>query len=203
MRITFILNIFLIIWLPFTTNCSNANGDEKQIQKAVNEELRLHPEARLVDLYKFFFQDSFGPGHIINDKKSTLTYFQNELHISTDFDSILWQPVGYKNQNYRVNLKLVKDGTLTEEELFNAFFFTAGSFSVPSIEEWIKEWKTILKVIEKMNLKIKKYSEDKAILDDMLAEGKVLVHHSDVYRKLYHPHYRVVNKKQFDTLDLE
>ena len=53
-----------------------------------------------------------------------------------------------------------------------------------------------------MNLKIINYEEDKSILDDMLKEGNILVHHSNIYRNLYHPHYRVVNSRQFEKLDV-
>jgi len=121
----------------------------------------------------------------------------------TDFDSVLWQPVGYNKQYYRISLGLVKEGRLSEEELFNAFVQSADSSALPSIEEWIKEWNFVLNIIEAMNLKIINYEEDKSVLDDMLEEGNILVHHSNIYRKLYHPHYRVVNKKQFEKLDLQ
>ena len=53
-----------------------------------------------------------------------------------------------------------------------------------------------------MNLKIIIYEEDKSILDDMLKKGDILVRHSDSYRKLYHPHYRIVNNRKFEKLDL-
>ncbi len=74
--------------------------------------------------------------------------------------------------------------------------------SCVEIEEWIEEWNLVLNIIEAMNLKITDYEKDKSILGDMLREGNILVRHSDIYRNLYHPHYRIVNKKQFEKLDL-
>ena len=193
--------VFIFSWICINS-CTEADSKKELIHNAIMEEMHLHPEARLVDIYKFFFQGRFGPGHIISDKESALNYLQNELHNITDFDTVLWQPVGYNKQYYRVSLSLVKEGTLSEEELFNAFIQSADSSTIPSIEEWIKEWDFILNIIKAMNLKILNYEEDKSILDDMLNEGNILVRHSDIYRKLYHPHYRVVNNRQFEKLDL-
>ncbi len=202
MQKSFLLFLVLIIGCLFIYSCKKADIKDELIQNATLEEMRLHPEARLVDIYKFFFQGTFGPGHIISDKESALNYLQHELQNITDFDTVLWQPVGYNKQYYRVSLSLVKEGTLSEEELFNAFIQSADSSTVPSIEEWIEEWNFVLNIIKAMNLKIIDYQEDKRILDEMLKDGNILVRHSDIYRKVYHPHYRVVNKKQFNKLDL-
>jgi len=203
MQKPFLLFLVLIIGCLLIYSCKEADSKKELIQNAILEEMRLHPEARLIDIYKFFFQGAFGPGHIIRDKQSALNYLQNELQSMTDFDSVLWQPVGYNKQYYRISLGLVKEGTLSEEELFNAFVQSADLSAVPSIEEWIEEWNFILNIIEAMNLKIINYEEDKSILDDMLEEGNILVHHSNIYRKLYHPHYRVVNNKQFEKFGLQ
>jgi len=202
MRKHFLLIIVFIFSWIWINSCTETDNKETLIQNAILEEMHLHPEARLVDIYKFFFQGTFGPGHIISDKESALKYLQNELQSMTDFDSLLWQPVGYNKQYSRVSLGLVKEGTLSEEELFNAFIQSADLSVQPSIEEWIKEWDFILNIIETMNLKIINYEEDKSILDDMLKEGNILVRHSDIYRELYHPHYRLVNSKQFEKLDV-
>ncbi|MHA1988804.1 MAG: hypothetical protein ACW98D_19445 [Promethearchaeota archaeon] len=185
------------------TFCGEANNKEELIQKATLEELRLHSKAQLVDIYKFFFQDSFGPGHIISDQKSALTYLQNELQSSMEFDSVLWQQVGYKNRFYRINLILVKDGVIPEEKYFNAFIQSAETFKNPTIKEWREEWNFIFSVINEMKLTIPNYKEDKASLDKMLLAEKVLVRHSDIYRKFYHPHYRIVDKENFEKLNLD
>jgi hypothetical protein len=44
-------------------------GDAKRerIRKAVENQLGAYPESTLQDLYKNFFQDYFGPGHIVGD----------------------------------------------------------------------------------------------------------------------------------------
>ncbi len=196
-------SLCLVAALLNFTCCGEADNKEELIQKAILEELQLHPRAQLVDIYKFFFQGVFGPGHIISDQKSALKYLQNEFQSSTEFDSVLWQQVGYKIRYYRISLKLVKEGTIPEEKYFNAFIHSADTSKIPSIKEWWKEWNFILSVIDEMKLVIPNYEDDKSGLDKMLSEGKVLVHHSDIYRKLYHPHYRIVDKENFEKLNLD
>jgi len=203
MRKPFLLFLVLIIGCLFIYSCKEADIKEELIQNATLEEMRLHPEARLVDIYKFFFQGTFGPAHLISDTESAFNYLQQEIQSTTDFDTVLWQPVGYNKKYYRINLILVKEGILEEEKLLDAFVQSADSTTFPSIEVWIEEWNFILTIIETMNQRIINYEEDKRVLDEMLEKGKILVHHSNIYRELYHPHYRVVNKNQFYKLNLE
>jgi uncharacterized protein YutE (UPF0331/DUF86 family) len=199
---TFPFYLVMIVGCLSIYSCKEADNKEDLVHNAILQEMQLHSEARLIDIYKFFFQGEFGPGHIISDKESALKYLQNELQSMTDYDSVLWQPVGYKQQYYRVSLSLVKEGTISEEKLFNTFIESANSSTSPSIKEWKNEWNFILDVIETMNLKIINYEEDKSILDDMLKKRNILVRHSVIYRNLYHPHYRVVNNNQFELLNL-
>jgi hypothetical protein len=50
-----------------------------RIEKAVINELKYYPEARLRDIYKNFFQDAFGPGHLIPDTTHAGNYLNYEL----------------------------------------------------------------------------------------------------------------------------
>ena len=89
MRKLFLLIIvFIFSWICINS-CTETDSKKELIQNAIMEEMNLHPEARLVDIYKFFFQGTFGPWHIISDNQSALNYLQNELHSTTDFDSVL------------------------------------------------------------------------------------------------------------------
>ncbi|MFW6290620.1 MAG: hypothetical protein ACOC0R_06595, partial [Mariniphaga sp.] len=83
----------------------------KKIEKAINIELTHYPEARLRDIYKNFFQDAFGPGHLIPDTARAGSYLNYELQQPIG-DTLKWQPVGAENDYYRINLSLVKDGVI-------------------------------------------------------------------------------------------
>jgi hypothetical protein len=73
-----ILPFLLIILLCFSA-CSQSIVDSRAVKAAVATQMESFPESRLQDLYKSFFQDRFGPGHIISDRQSALNYILSEL----------------------------------------------------------------------------------------------------------------------------
>ena len=196
-----ILNIAFLVSAMILFSCST-DSPESRIREAVNLELHYYPEATLLDLYKNFFQDAFGPGHIISDSSSALDCLKKELDEAKQFNTVQWQPLGYHHNYYRVNLSLVKNKKLPFDLLFNAFLESANSASPPSIEGWKKEWNYIIQVIESMDLEIKDYEEDKQYLEQLLAQGKYVIHHSKIYSELYFPHYRIISRRFFYDLSI-
>ena len=55
------------------------------------------PKSTLQDLYKSFFQDRFGPGHIIADEASAMRYLQYEL-------ATMDNPVGPLLEDHNINI---------------------------------------------------------------------------------------------------
>lgn len=177
-------------------SCST-NKENEEIRKAIRHELDLHPKSSLADIYKNFFQDAFGPGHMIPDSAQAMNYLLRELDIAGDYDGVDFQPLGYKNRYYRVNLSLVRDSILSTDLLFNAFVKSANTASPPPMDEWIRTWNHILGIIEEMDLEIPDFEEDKKMLDIQLQNGDPVVHHSEVFKKEYSPHYRIVSKEMY------
>lgn len=180
--------------------CFSNEKRRSLIRQAVYEELRVHPRATLIDLYKSFFQGAFGPGHMIPDREAARRYLEVELQNSVAFDSVLWQPVGERRQFYRLNLKLVKEGVIPAEACLEAFVQSANAAKPPALEEWRREWQMIVSVIEDMNLALLNFDADKSLLQQKLERGEIIGHHSATYEELYHPHYRVVSKHHFEEL---
>ncbi len=181
-------------------HCSHDEAQTRAVKTAVQAELHRYPQASLLDLYKFFFQGAYGPGHMIPNAEIARQYLENELRTSASFDTVRWQPVGHQGKFYRINLSLVQDSSLSAQTLLAAFVESANASAPPSTEEWRAEWQRILEVIESMSLDLADFENDKNALAQQLAEGKVIGHHSEKFERLYHPHYRVVHKAQFETL---
>jgi hypothetical protein len=49
------------------------------VQAAVTKQLQKYPKSTLKDIYKNFFQDRFGPGHLISDTAVAGAYLRKEL----------------------------------------------------------------------------------------------------------------------------
>lgn len=46
-----------------------AQIDAQAVTKAIEEQMNTYPESTLKDIYKSFFQDAFGPGHLIPESE--------------------------------------------------------------------------------------------------------------------------------------
>lgn len=166
-------------------------------KKAVERMVREYPATRLQDLYKSFYQDRFGPGHMIADTVWVFNYLQQELE-EEDRPHVLYEPTGAHGRFYRVYLKCVQDGLITAQELCDAFVRSA-SVPKPEKKPWKEEWGKVLKAIEKSGIKLEDYEADKARIDEMLrTQGDEAVHHSAAYNEAYEPHYRIVARDIFE-----
>lgn len=177
-------------------SCSSSEFEIKVID-SVNRQLDTYPESRLQDLYKNFFQDRFGPGHLIRDLSAAENYLRQELNSYTESHGPLTELIGWEGNYYRVNLDIVKEKYIPYEMFLAAFVESANSAETPSLEEWQKEWDKILLIIDKMSLNLPDYEEDKAAIQELLDNGEYIVHHSNAFNKAYDPHYRIVHKEIF------
>jgi len=196
--------LFRLLGVVFSCNsCSEIeikNNKKESIEKIVKQEITLHPKATLLDLYKNFFQGRYGPGHIIKNLDAAKNYLLEELQNATEFDSVLWQVVGYEDCYYRVNISLVRDGKISVDELITAFTESANFTEPPSLESWRNEWNSILIIIEQMNIVLPNFEQDKLQILENLEKEIVVGHHSAIYKENYHPHYRIVTKEHFEKL---
>ncbi|MDR2801929.1 MAG: MBL fold metallo-hydrolase [Prevotellaceae bacterium] len=168
------------------------------VRKTVNEQLQKYPGTRLQDIYKNFFQDYFGPGHIIPDAATAKNYLQQELDAYTETAGAVVEPTGSEGNFYRVNLSVVKDKKATFDLFLDAFIESANDVVAPPPAVWIAQWNNIVRIIDDMQLNLPGYEEAKAKLNDLLSEGKYAVHHSIAYEEQHKPHYRIISKSVFD-----
>ena len=195
--------LFVYIMFVCCSKSGNIPQNKKEsIKKAIQQEMTLHPEATLLDLYKNFFQGRFGPGHMIDNPDAAKKYLLQELQNAAGFDSVLWQAVGYEDRFYRVNLSLVRDGKIDMDPLLSAFIESAGLAEQPSAESWKQEWDSILTIMEQMDLALPDFEQDRFQISQNLEKGILIGHHSAVYREHYHPHYRIVNQANFEKLNV-
>ena len=194
MKRIWILALALIV----AAGCSRI--DKKAVEAAIERQLDMYPETTLQDVYKSFYQEAFGPGHIIEDEYSAAAYFHQETSISTEepYGGYLYEPTGLDGGYYRVNLYAVNSGILPADVLLSAFIRSA----IPVTPEGVKEWKKTWSVVEKVaaDFHLRGYEAQKAQLDAILQSDSPdkAVHHSDAYNAAYDPHYRIVRKDIFE-----
>lgn len=190
------ITILAIIILTFiSTGC--ANKEQRAIRHAVERQMEYYPKSTLLDLYKSFFQDNFGPGHIVNDTAAARRYIEREIANATEYDRHYYEPAGRGENFYRVSLATVSDSIVPMEVFCEAFFASVKDIKPVDIKEWQEEWAHINEIIGKMKLNLPDYEKDSATLDSLLNAGEYAYHHSHNYTRLYSPHYRLIKKEIF------
>ncbi|MBR5812640.1 MAG: hypothetical protein IKY80_06535, partial [Alistipes sp.] len=89
--------------------CSRESEVDIKILRSIENQMSSYPKSTLRDLYKNYFQDNYGPGHIIADKLAADRYLRYELETSKSFEGADYEPTGYEGRFYRVNLGVIKD----------------------------------------------------------------------------------------------
>jgi hypothetical protein len=168
------------------------------VREAVAAQLKTYPASTLKDLYKNFFQDEFGPGHIISDTAAAGNYLRREMDSYTEMTGEASEPLGWKHNFYRVNLSVLKENRVPYDVFFDAFIRSVNSIEPIPVEEWRKEWGHIESVIRSMNLSLPGYEADRLDIDRRLEQGNYTGHHSAAYEAAYAPHYRIVSRELFN-----
>lgn len=179
-------------------SCKQGMVDSAAVKAAVSTQLETYPESRLQDLYKSFFQDRFGPGHIIRDRQSALEYILSEIAEADTLAGPRTEPCGWQGNYIRVNLSVITDGLISAEELTNALMASAKEVKPEDIEHWKDEWAEIVAIIEKDHPDIPDLAEDKSKIEELLSSGQYAYHHSAAYEAAYHPHYRIIASSVLD-----
>ena len=172
----------------------------QDIERFVNGQMATYPESRLLDIYKSCFQDYMGAEHLVSDSERVKAYLDEELETTTLDELMPWynEPCGIDSNYYRVSIRAIKEDIISEELLLDAFVRSANSVERPSVESWRNRWYVIIGTIDKIQLDLPHYDEDKVFIDSIHSVGKYAISHSPEYRETYHPHYRIVEHRIFE-----
>lgn len=191
----YLIIIFLLLVVP-TVSMQALN--RKQVRFAVARQMEQYPASTLQDIYKNFFQDRFGPGHIVSDTARAGAYLRQELSQVKNVNVPLYEASAERAAYYRVSLAAITSGAISYEVFFSAFIRSVTALPAIEVEDWAKEWKKIEKIIRSMKLDLPHYEEDAKAIEDLLAQGHYAVHHSKAYNLHYEPHYRLIEKSIFE-----
>ena len=193
-----LLSIALI--MSIVISAQESGEDQLSIEGFVNRQMQNYPKSRLLDIYKSCFQDYMGAEHLLSDRQRVKAYLDEEMNTTSLDDLMPWyyEPCGIDSSYYRVSIKTIKEGFITEDQLLDAFIRSANSETRPSVESWSNRWHMIIGTIDRMKLDMPNYQEDKQFIDSVLSVGKYAISHSPDYREAYHPHYRIVERSIFE-----
>ena len=188
--------ILLILAITCSFSIFGQSIDTVAVRSAIERQMATYPESTLQDIYKSFYQEHFGPGHIISDTASARRYLMRELSEMGKTQSPYFEPTGSQGDYVRVYLSVVADSLITAEQLLDAFVRSANSRQEPNVN-WIDKWETIVSIIQANKIELEGFETDLPLLTEA-AQNNQAVHHSRRYNEVYHPHYRIVERGIFE-----
>lgn len=188
--------LLLILALACSFSLFGQSIDTVAVRSAIERQLADYPESTLQDIYKSFYQEHFGPGHIISDTASARRYLMKEISEMGETQSPYFEPTGSQGDYVRVYLSAVADSLITAEQLLDALIRSANSWQEPSVN-WLEKWGAIVSVIQVNKIIIEGFEADLPSLTEA-ARNNQAVHHSRRYNEAYHPHYRIVERSIFE-----
>lgn len=190
--------ILLFITLFCSFSLYGQSFSSHLIGQAIRRQLADFPKSTLQDIYKSFYQEHYGPEHMISDSVGARQYLFYELSHMTDTASMHFEPTGCQGDYIRVYFSAITDGIITADQLLDAFLKSADSRTEPQID-WAEKWSAILRVIEEENIEIEGSETDSPILTEAAKKHQPM-HHSRIYNQFYHPHYRIVERSILEQL---
>lgn len=160
----------------------------RKAQFLIEQELTLFPLASLSDIYKLFFQNCRGSRHFMQDLSFVKDYINKELH-QIDLKGFHYPEydISYLFKIKRVSLLSILIGKYDTNYIADRFLELAVKAQMMTNLEWGKEWTDI----KKLTLKVAPGIRDD--LSHKVIDMNSSLHHSDLYRKSYNPHYRICN----------
>ena len=188
--------LLLILAIACSFNLFGQSIDTAAVRSAIKMQLVTYPESTLQDIYKSFYQEHFGSGHIISDTASARRYLMRELSEMGKPQSPYFESTGSQGDYVRVYLSAVADSLITAEQLLDAFVRSANSRQEPAVS-WMEKWETIISIIQANKIELEGFETDLPLLTEA-AQNHQAVHHSRRYNEAYHPHYRIVERGIFE-----
>ena len=188
--LSFILSVVAISISAQTRNDS--------IRAALEYQRATYPTLQYRDVYKNFMQDYFGPGHILNDTVAAGNYLRYELENSEKFDGPDYEPTGFEGNFYRVNIRLLLDGTIPYDIFFDAFVKSVQAVEPPNGERWMRIWQEIDSEILSMDWSFDNETQDRTELTEQFTQGNYIAHHSRAFNEANNFHYRIISRRNFN-----
>lgn len=189
------LRLFLIL-IAAILNLTAFAINPADAKAALEQMLGNHPYSTYQDIYKSFFQDSHGPGHLLADSARAKAYLLSELADSTSFRGPVVEPAGCGENFVRVNLSVIADGRVTTDDYFRAFTDGLGRISPPDMAEWRKQWS----VIDSLLPSLPEGEMSRADILKQLESGNPVVHHSRKFVRESGYHYRIISRDAFENI---
>ena len=141
------------------------------------------------DAVKLIYQNEFGPGHFVADSVKSLKYLLAEYAaIQHTFPQKTYEDIG--NGLVRVHLSAIQ---ISDLNVLNEAFVSTANAHKGTLSAFLEKLE-ILKSLTAQGMFVFEKEELQSYLQEYSKAGYPPVSHSQTYKDLYNPAYRVVRK---------
>ncbi|MBI5960918.1 MAG: hypothetical protein HY866_19420 [Chloroflexi bacterium] len=176
------------------------NNDKLMV--LLQNHLARYPHSEIMDVYKLLHQATFGPGHLIANKKAAREWLDQEISLLVASDQEpLFENIHPDGAMVRAHLRpyLTQNGKIGL--LLDAFTRSAEQVKV-NTDIFQQRWQVFEAACQSKQAWTQKFNlRELALFGRMRCqEGWPAVHHSPAYETAYHPHYRVLTRSEAEEL---
>ena len=172
--------------------CSAVMNQKKLIELVTRHVMR-YPAMELPDVYKLLYQSVMGPAHILHNKKLAYSYLKKELEYnSEDYETGLYVDISLDHELVRLNIPVYRNHG-NAETLFEMLLETAKQIT-PDKKRLMGYWFELGSLIENKNFDNCTPNEWNKLNKILSKKNFPHLSHSDKYKELYKPSYRIVLK---------
>lgn len=165
---------------------------EDRLRKLIHNEYMRCPESEIQDYTKLIFQAAFGPEHSIADPERVYAYLLKELEATpADPVSKLLISIRLEAPVYRLNLSACRYRWIEAPSIHQAFCYSAAGFRKIDINHFSAYLKMMLSILssEPLNFNPQQTADFLRTWESLRFPA---LHHTEKYKRLYHPNYRVI-----------
>jgi hypothetical protein len=175
---------------------------DERVTTLVRVHVARYPASGLLDVYKLLHQATFGPGHLIPNKRAAREWLEQESTLLTPaFSEPLVESIHPENEIVRLHLRpyLARRGKL--KLLVEAFVHTADVVEGDP-QVMAARWRLFEMLCQPGGLFADRFALREARLLGMIRAKELwpAVHHSPDYQSAYQPAYRVLSRPEAESL---
>ena len=174
----------------------------EQFSGVVKEHIGRRPLMELCDIYKLVYQGILGAEHLITDPIQFAQCINQEwqgLTFSVENETIT-ESIRPDGQLWRINLRPYKTANGSLAELIETCLLTAQrKWGTP--DDLRSTWESIFITIKDSTIFSFSQLQYDAFTEWLRSHGYPAMHHSQKYRTIYKPAYRLIDKDQWMWLN--
>ena len=176
--------------------------DSLGLLELIEQHLGWYPRMKLRDVYKLIYQAVLGSEHLVSSSDEFSRHLQLEYErLQPDSSQQLFEPLRPDGSLFRLNLRPYKSLQLGLARLISPLLLTP-QLASGTQAELQASWNVFTVLCQQSYVQNFSESTIRQFTQQLAQQDFPAMHHSEVYRRLYQPAYRLISTHLISELGL-